>query len=419
MEEYDVIVVGAGPGGCASAYYHAKDYKKVLLLDSKSFPRDKICGDGVTGKSLAILESMGVLEEVVKSRSYTCKEVLLTSPDKTAITIPLINDNERHMAFCLERHIFDNLIFEKTVEMVESHGGKVLQGFTVTEALFSNTSKGDTNRMIGVRGKKSGNYENYHAPKIIGAGGYNCPIARAVIVNQYDEQYQDRNHTSAAYRQYWEGVEGNSGQFEIHFLDEIQPGYFWLFPVGPNRINVGIGMLMSEMDSRTVKLKEMQEDIINNHPLFKDRFANATLVENTSKGWILPLGSPRKKQSLQPRRAHMLGCFLVGDAACLIDPFTGEGIGNALTSGMYSADYSAETLEGGVKYQKALWDEIGQELTNSHRLQKMLNHKRIVNWVFKKASKKEALQDAFTEMLTDKEKQSKLTTWFLVRNLLF
>jgi flavin-dependent dehydrogenase len=131
------------------------------------------------------------------------------------------------------------------------------------------------------------------------------------------------------------------------------------------------------------------------------------------------LGSPRNGE-LQPRQNFVPGCVLVGDAASLIDPFTGEGIGNALVSGKISAEFSEITESTGAEYQQKLWAKIGRELTNSHRLQKMLNRPRLVNWFFRKAAKKPKLQEILTDMLHNKESQSQFNSkWFWIKNLIF
>ena len=97
------------------------------------------------------------------------------------------------------------------------------------------------------------------------------------------------------------------------------------------------------------------------------------------------------------------------------------GIGNALLSGKLSAEYKTMGDQGeGDEYQKRLWDVIGKELTTSHRLQKMIKRKWLFNWLFKKAKKKEKLQNLITEMLHNKETQKNLTSkWFLFKTLFF
>jgi flavin-dependent dehydrogenase len=177
-------------------------------------------------------------------------------------------------------------------------------------------------------------------------------------------------------------------------------------------------MLLDDMDNQSIKLKEMLSYIINESYL-SDRFKNATKIENSLKGWLLPLGSPRGA-NYPPRKNFADGCILVGDAASLIDPFTGEGIGNALMSGKLTANYTHINEETGSDYQQQLWALIGSELTNSHRLQQMLKRKWLINWFIRKATKKPKLQMILTDMLHNKDTQGSFNSkWFLLKSLLF
>jgi len=215
------------------------------------------------------------------------------------------------------------------------------------------------------------------------------------------------------------GCESQIGDIEIHFVDSVLPGYFWLFPVSEGVVNVGIGMVMAEMDKQKMKLKALQSDVIMNHKLFKDRFADATMVEGSGKGWQLPFGSPRKKGEMQPRRSASNGVFLVGDAASLVDPFSGEGVGNALVSGEMAAQHILQKKKPS-EYQQALWEALGPELTNSYRMQRMSRKAWLLNWFVKKASKKPAIQEMMTEMIASKEAQENLhSPWFMFKTLMF
>ena len=99
---------------------------------------------------------------------------------------------------------------------------------------------------------------------------------------------------------------------------------------------------------------------------------------------------------------------------------TGEGIGNALVSGKLTSNYDYIDGETGKKYQNELWNLIGEELTNSHKLQKMLNKKWLVNWFIKKANKKPQLQELITDMLHNKETQGSFNSkWFMIKTLIF
>jgi len=404
--QYDVIVVGGGPAGASAAYFNALEGRKVLLIERATFPRDKICGDGVTGKSLGILDEMGLSDEISKIKKISCQEVILSSPNKTMLTIPIASPDDPLTSFCIEREIFDDLLYQQAVSMVLDNGGTVLNA-KVSKPLI------EDEKVIGV----IANEKEYKGALIVGADGFNGPISRYVLKNT-DQPTQDRKHYSSAVREYWEGITDNQGQIEIHFIDGILPGYFWIFPISENKFNVGLGMLLSDMDNQEVKLKEMLDWVINSSFL-SVRFADATPIERTRKGWMLPMGSPRGLD-LHPRKNFISNCVLIGDAASLIDPFTGEGIGNALVSGKLTAKYPIINDETGVQYQQELWGMIGKELTNSHRLQKLLKRKRLMNYFFKKASRKPALQEVLTDMLHNKESQTAFKSkWFWVKALLF
>ena len=152
------------------------------------------------------------------------------------------------------------------------------------------------------------------------------------------------------------------------------------------------------------------------------------MVEKSGKGFQLPFGSPRKKApSFQPRRSAMAGAICVGDAASLVDPFTGEGIGNALLSAKLASDlYDLEKHRDGLPseiadlYQNKLWEELSAELTNSYKLQRLVKKKWLMNFFIGKAVKKEELQHALTDMIASKEAQGQFhSKWWMVKTLLF
>lgn len=402
-----MIIVGGGPSGCSAAFFNAKKGKKVLLLDKDSFPRDKICGDGVTGKSLVILDEMGLSDEISKVRKIISNGVKIYTPNKLSLRIPIQDPKDPLSAFSIERNIMDNLIFERAKDEVMKNGGEVK-----TEKVLGVLK--DENGVVGVRTKDN---NEYRGKVIIGAGGYNCPISRYTL-EENNIVKQEREHYSSAIREYWKGIEGSNGDFEIHFIEGVLPGYFWIFPISEDKFNIGVGMLLSEMDNQKVKLKKLLDYIVEESYL-SERFVRASAIPKSRKGWMLPLGSPRKGE-LEPRKNFTQGCLLIGDAASLIDPFTGEGIGNGLLSGKLTANYELDDERAKIAYQEELWSLVGKELTNSYRLQKMLNKKWLVNWFIKRARKKPKLQGIITDMLNNKETQGNMNSkWFILKNLLW
>lgn len=437
---FDVIVVGGGPGGSASAAYAAMDGCRVLLLEKAVYPRDKTCGDAVGGKSLKHVSELGVKPMIEKMPHNRVTGIIFSSANGQSIqcSLPEEEIENKEAGFALPRKEFDYVMFKRSVELVLENGGSVIQDFTVTNV---NVDESDEKKIIGVTGiiggKKSGNEPlTFTAPLTIGAGGYTCPVAKTITEKCHDEPMRDEVHYCGAYREYWVDVGGCEGEkipIEIHFIKEVIPGYWWIFPVGVNDegktiVNVGIGMVIKEMNKQSVKLKKLQKWVIEEHPVFSKRFKNATMVEGTGKGHQLPFGSPRKNApSFQPRRSAMAGAICVGDAASLVDPFSGEGVGNALVSSkMAISHFDAEKHKDGFPTSQAeaymieLWDTLGPELTNSFKMQKMVRKTWLMNWIIKKANKKPAIKDMLEQSLSSKEAQEEMkSTWNLLKLLLF
>lgn len=425
--DFDAIIVGGGPGGSAAASYLAMAGKKVLLIEKDSWPRDKICGDAVGGKSLSHVSELGVKTRLEENPHFRVISILFGSPKGITVDIPLPEEevDAREAGYSLPRIQFDRMLFERATEIISENGGLVVQNTTVKK-MIHNGKMGDERIFSGVAVVSGGEKKEWYAPVIIGAGGFNCPVARSVVKDTYSETLVDREHYCGGWREYWKGVEGcgvDEGAIEIHFLNK-SPGYFWLFPVGGGVVNVGVGVVLSELDKQKRKLKEMQAEIISSHPSLSPRFADAEMVEGSGRGWQLPFGSPRKGGKFQPRRVFANGVLLVGDAASLVDPFSGEGIGNALFSAKAAADSIIEnggvTLDSGEIYQNAIWEALGDELTNSFKLQKLSRRSFLINWVLKKASKKPKIQKLFTDMIASKEAQGNLhSKTYLLRTFLF
>ncbi|MBO6574727.1 MAG: geranylgeranyl reductase family protein [Rhodothermales bacterium] len=398
VESFDAIVVGAGPGGATVSALLARKGQRVLVLDKSEFPRDKICGDGISGKSMDAIRELGLEDQLRTRESLGSWGVTFSGPYGDQVSIPFGKQLAGKIApgFVCAREVFDQVLFDAALDA----GAEIRLRTSVTGLLR------DGDRVTGVRYRtEDKQVGEIHAPVVIGADGAYSIVARELGMDQLDEK-----HYVAAVRAYFDNVDGfTDGYFiELHFVDEVIPGYFWIFPMAEGRANVGVGMLSAEIKKRDVKLKPLLDQMIA-HPRFRERFRNATQLTPT-KGWGLPVGS-------KPRTMAGDGWMLIGDAASLIDPFTGEGIGNAMVSGMKAAewleraaakgDYSARFLGG---YEQEVLGILRNEFRLSHMMQKLGRWKWLLNTVIAKASRSGELADAISCMFDDLSERKKLLT---------
>ncbi len=408
---YDLIIVGAGPAGAAAALYASRHGLKTLLLDKSTFPRDKICGDALSGKAVAILLELGLLEKIRNLPGAIINKIVFSSPNHVDALIDL----ERHTlhdvgtgrdipmeGFVIRRKVFDDFLFREARECVDA----CIEGFTVKDLVRENGT------VKGVTGSANGKERTYRANLVLGCDGFNSIVARRT--GQYRH---DGRHWVVALRCYYKNVTGLTDQIELHFVNEVLPGYFWAFPLENRYANFAIGMLHSSLKRRRVNLKEALQTVINRPP-FDRRFANARAMEEPV-GWNLPIGSIRRK-------SYGNGFMLLGDAAGLIDPFTGEGIGNALYAARFAAQVAAEARTANdfseaflKRHEDRLWDAIGDELRTSKRLQDLGRWRPLLNLVIQKAAQNQQISDLITGMIANAVPKKKLFSPVFYLGLLF
>ncbi|MCC7263354.1 MAG: NAD(P)/FAD-dependent oxidoreductase [Candidatus Latescibacteria bacterium] len=412
-EEYDLIIVGGGPAGATAALYAHRRGIKTLLLDKSRFPRDKVCGDALSGKTVSILHELDLLDQVRQLPGAQIRTVVFGSPDHTHARIPL--DRYHHQdqltgkalpmeGVVVRREVFDHFLFAQARQVV----ARCVEGFAVRELLFSE------GRVCGVRGQRDegGEELEFEGRLVLGCDGFNSVVARRTGLYTHDPR-----HGIVALRCYYEGVTDLKDQIELHFVDQVLPGYFWIFPMEEGRINVGIGMLHDDLRRRRVDLRQALQQVISQPP-FASRFAGARPLEE-ARGWNLPVGSKHRPN-------HGPGFLLLGDAAGLIDPFTGEGIGNALYSSRLAVDTAAEALAAGDfgaaflrRYDQRLWATLGPELGVSTRLQRLGRWRPLLNLVVRKAATDARVGDLVCAMIANAVPKSRLTNpLFYLRLLL-
>jgi flavin-dependent dehydrogenase len=235
---------------------------------------------------------------------------------------------------------------------------------------------------------------------VVGADGVSSLVARKTGCAFYDPA-----HMCSAVRGYYTGVKGLRGNIEVHFLRECMPGYFWVFPLSEKEANVGVGMILSDINKRKLNLGRVLEACLKN-PKFAGRFSQAKAVGGVS-GWALPLASAK-------RRCAGSGFVLLGDAASLVDPFSGEGVGNGMKSAKIAAETLGSKLAAGeiseadcLAYERALWKEIGNDVASSHNLQKLGRHEWLLNFIIGKARRSPWVRNELAGMIASREAKKK------------
>jgi geranylgeranyl reductase family protein len=382
--DYDIVIVGAGPAGSTCALYAARSGLNVLLLDKETFPRDKICGDAISGISLRFLQELDLQEEIEKAAGKRGKSMLVFAPDgsSTEISFTPRGRSLEHFNILCRREILDNILFQRAKQEVDT-----LEGFTVNDILMNN------GHVCGIRGlDEKGREKELRANVIIGADG-----CRSVIARKAGLYHLDPKHQVIATRAYYEGVSDMKDAIEIHFVNKVIPGYFWIFPLRDNRVNVGLGMVHREIMKRRINIREAHIEATRS-PRLCDRFQNATM-HGPIRGWNLPLAHKNRKMVGD-------GVLLIGDAAGLVHPLSGEGISFSMLSGYLAAqliaevnhekDFSAATLQ---HYQTRLWKEVGLEFLGGSLLQKIGAWKPFINSIVHKAHKNSAFNNMISQLL--------------------
>lgn len=384
MQEYDAIVLGGGPAGSTAAMYLKKAGKKIVLLDKARFPRDKICGDAQGRKAASIMKELGIYNEYVKLPGQKIYGITLSSPNGTQVEIDVEDRKNPAPGYVHKRMIFDNFLFDSARKM-----GVETKVFTATDVIVED---GFVKGIEGINEK--GQKEEIRAKIILAADG-----SLSIVAKKFSLDKNPAEHHIMALRQYYKNVDGMTDRIEIHLIKSLLPGYFWIFPLPGNEANIGLGMITKDMQNKKINLKEAMLKEIKENPLFTSRFRNAEPVEDV-KGWTLPIASHHRK-------CYGNGFLLLGDAASLIDPLSGEGVGNAMISSKVAAEVAVAALDEGdfsesflKRYDKKLWDIIGDEIETNYRIQRLGKKLPfLIDKLMMKAKKDEKFRKKFEKML--------------------
>jgi geranylgeranyl reductase family protein len=403
--DFDLIIVGAGPAGFACAFQLRNQNLKIAIIDQATFPRDKICGDALSADVVNQLYRMDQsLGEKFESfaQKIDSHGVRFVAPNHSFLDINYQNPHHGNSAGYISKRLdFDHFLFQQienqsNIKVFQSE--KVLDSRRNAEGIELKTDK----RQLTAR-------------MIIGADG-----AHSIVNRKLGNIKVEKDHYCAGIRQYFEGVTGfhNNQHIELHFYKELLPGYFWIFPLPNGQANVGLGMLSSEVSKKKLDLKKELGKLIESKPDLKERFRNAKELEKP-QGFGLPIGS--KKRPISGDRF-----LLLGDAASLIDPFTGEGIGNALRSGRIASEYILKAIENQnftasflQQYDHMVYHKMWNELRISRRIQMLLRYPKLFNFVVNRANKNSSVRTLLTSMLDNVDLKKELVKPGFYVKLLF
>lgn len=354
MEEFDVLICGAGPAGCTAALALGKSGLRTAMLDKAVFPRDKICGDAIAPYVPKVLATIDGAYKTAFER-FTEQEPVNTcrivAPNQKILDLKFAATGS-----ISARMAFDHFLFEQAAALPNL-------------VIFQNTAVKDVEVNAAEVRLTTDDGRELTAKLVIG-----CDGAHSIINKDLAGGKMNPKHYSGAVRSYFKNVTGIPERtFELHFLKDIIPGYFWIFPLKDNKANVGLGMLSNRISADKINLKKLMMQIIETNPYIKERFSNAEMIGGI-KGFGLPLGS--RKVQISGNRF-----MLCGDAASLIDPATGEGIGQAMVSGRYAGwqaikcfeqqNFSASFMKA---YDKTVYDKLWKGNRNRYLLQKLIDH---------------------------------------------
>lgn len=352
--EREVVVVGAGPSGSATAAALAKLGHDVLLLDRADFPRDKTCGDGIPAGAIEVLFSLGMEDKIRQADFYPVNRILLSSPAGHVLEADLKPGVTGASSYVVPRMEFDALIQQHAIDC-----GAEFQQAQVKEPIV------EAGKVTGVRAKVNGSVEEIHSKVVIGADGVTSVVARALRRDKHED-----GHRAIALRCYTEDLAVRPHQVEFYLYNDILPGYAWIFPYSESQTNLGLGMRLDQYRGAGKSLEDML-DVFLEMPLIKQRLARGGELKDMAV-WQLNFGS-RKMQRVYD------GALLVGDAAGLINPLTGGGIHNGLQSAMLAGqivhdalardDLSLATLQ---RYDVDLEEKMKSSMRRSYWIQRTL-----------------------------------------------
>lgn len=376
-----IVIVGAGPAGCTTAAALAADGIDVLLVDRATFPRDKVCGDGLTPRSVAVIKALGLLPQLEASGAKRISGLQITGPEGRSIRVNFdeLASDIPSFGLTVPRRALDSALLQKAM----GAGARFLDRFRVRRL---NQRDG---RVVGVQGQHKGQAAEIDAP-------LTCLAVGAAMTLSLQAGLLDRAPPIIrAARGYFSSSGDLEPVFQFHFDQQLLPGYGWLFPMSGGRVNVGAGFFP---DGRFKRDRSAPHRAV-------ERFVLRNARVQAQLNGLAPVG-PIKSHPLRTDFGHYpcykSGLLLVGEAAGLVNPITGEGVDYALESGLLAAQVAAAALardstadEHLSRYDALLRDRYQALFFYLTRMRRWYVRRHILSLILRKAPRRPRLRHLF------------------------
>lgn len=332
--KFDVIVVGAGTGGCLAAKTLAKAGLKVCMIDRKEEQNigDKVCGDAI-GKHH--FDNIGIAQPSGAELAQTIEGIKVYSPDmETEVNVK----GEGVHGYLVNRLLFGQRLVKETKDA----GATLMDQTVVTNPIIKDEY------VVGISAKNLITNEkmDMFADVVIDASGHSAVLRKKLPAEFGIENKVKDEDVEICYREIREIKEpiSDPGFCKIYLdLKKIPGGYYWVFPKSATTINVGLGVAMKKGFPNP---KDLYNELILSMPLFDDSKVLA------GGGGLVPTRKP-----ISPMVGN--GIIIIGDAACQVNPIHGGGIGSSMMGGVRAAEIILEGLKAGDVSKESLWPYTG------------------------------------------------------------
>ncbi|MDN4471403.1 geranylgeranyl reductase family protein [Demequina zhanjiangensis] len=420
--EAEVIVVGAGPGGAAAARYLAVEGFDVIALEKSHYPREKVCGDGLTPRAVKELQLIGL--ETPRDEGWIPNHGLRMVGGGHRLEFPWHDlESFPNFGLSLPRAQFDH----RLAQHARAAGADVREGWHVDALIIRDADgefvvdkdkaeraaavrPGGEARVVGVvaretdeKGRKVGDPVEYRAPLIISADGVSGRLAlglgierkvnrpMGVAVRTYIETPRHAEEWMEGHLEIWDGERGNS---------KLLPGYGWIFPLGDGTANVGLGTLSAKGTPSGLDHRGLMRDWLD-HSAQDWEFGEQV---GPIKGAAIPMAFNR-----QPH--YVPGMMLVGDSGGMVNPFNGEGIAYAMQAARRATEAAVGAREAGddavaaekalAAYARMMKDDLGGYYSLGRVFATLIEHPTVMSICTKYGLPRPLVMDFVSRLLAD------------------